>query len=638
MKKMSIKMPWMKKSLLKFPLFKKTHIKFNKNGLSFKVMSGFMMIALIASAIGIVGLVGINQLSGQLSEIAVNRLPSVQALLTLAEAQAQTDAAIKTLIQKDLATEEKDNYYMLIDEALTRMNEAWNNYSLLEHTTEENELLSQLTPEWQTWNDAVTTFISLSQAFDLEGTDAAYEAMHSEVKGSMNTAYNRSHSVLAELAMVNTDAAAMSQMDAEDATWRSTAITIAAIVLGILLALGLGFFLTRGIVTPVKHLENALYALAQSGGDLTQPILIQSKDEIGSMAAAINDFIENIRGILVDIVEENARVGSEAGSSTQEIFIMSGQIEDISATTQQLSAGISQTAEATEHIKLFLAGVETSVTDLNDKAHNGSIISKEIKLKAEEISQAAELSINKTRELYNTTKVRIEEAVEGATRVDAVESLADAIMTISAQTNLLALNAAIEAARAGEAGLGFAVVATEIRNLADQSKKMVEEIRRETVDIKQAVSDLSSSSSELLSFVDEKVMADYELLSNTGQRYLADAVYFDDLSAFISKTAELLHSSILEAVQSVGEMAGATHDASMGAHAIARRIHQTAESSLGVRRQSENITLLVSNVEMRLSKFTLTSEWNKMSKNISTQNKEEAPCHQEASTIMVSIS
>lgn len=592
-------------TLKKMVASEKTIGKIRWDGFAVRVMSGFVAIAMILVVVGGVGYMGIGDLSSQLNDVSVNRLQSIQAILTLAEGQSAVDAAAKTLIRKDVSLEQKENQYMAIEDAQMRINEAWNNYSLLPHTPEEDEVLNAMMPDWQAWSDSVPPFIELSRAYDSDPSDENYQALKYHLDIVMAVPYEASHKRMAELSVINTDAAANSQLMSEESTARASLITIIAVALGFAAAIIFGFLLSRSIVSPVKRLEEALDGLSRNGGDLTRPIDVKAKGEVASMADAINAFIGNMREILHGVVVESNEMRLGAVHSTEGIIEMVNQVEEISATTQQLSAGIQQTADSAMDIKTLLMDIEISVDELKERANSGMTLATEVRTKASEVSDTAVQAKSATERIYNTTKDEIESAMESARRVEKIDALADAIMEISARTNLLALNAAIEAARAGEAGRGFAVVAAEIRNLADQSKKMVEQIRTETSDIRVSVSNLTKSADRLIGFVENQVMADYGLLLSTGERYVADANYYEDMSKAIAQTTEALYGAIHRSVTSVSEIAEAAHEASMGTHHIAERIHATAEASKTTRKQAEQILDHVERVEEQLGRFKL---------------------------------
>lgn len=131
-----------------------------------------------------------------------------------------------------------------------------------------------------------------------------------------------------------------------------------------------------------------------------------------------------------------------------------------------------------------------------------------------------------------------------AENISRINDLADAILDISEQTNLLSLNAAIESARVGEAGNGFAIVANEIKKLAENSVHTVDEIQSITKDVISSVSELSDSSGQIIQVMDDTVIKDYGKLINTGEQYSKDAEFVNELMTNFSATSQELSAYI----------------------------------------------------------------------------------------------
>ncbi|MBF0107571.1 MAG: methyl-accepting chemotaxis protein [Magnetococcales bacterium] len=210
-------------------------------------------------------------------------------------------------------------------------------------------------------------------------------------------------------------------------------------VLGTLLSLVLGLFITRSITRPINECCHILEGL--SGGDLTQKVVVDRKDEMGRMLGDLTRMMTQIGGVVQRITQASNSVA--AGS------------RELSDSSQGLSQGAVEQAASIEETSSAMEEMAGNIQNNTDNATRTEEISK----KAANDAQESGLAV--------------------ASAVEAMKKIADRISVIeeiSRQTNLLALNAAIEAARAGEHGKGFAVVAAEVRKLAERSQHAAGEI------------------------------------------------------------------------------------------------------------------------------------------------------------------
>ena len=255
--------------------------------------------------------------------------------------------------------------------------------------------------------------------------------------------------------------------------------TFIMMALGIAVAvLILTMLYSRASITkPLNTLIDRARNLSSGDGDLTRKLEINGKDEIAQASEAINNFIEKVRILISDakhLSSENSSIANELSSTS----LQTGKrVEDSTLI-------VNNTTQKGEEIQSFMKNsvsfAEESKTELQNASTHVKSANKAIKELADQITNSAQVE--------SEMAVKIEQLSRDA---EQVKSVLDVINDIADQTNLLALNAAIEAARAGEHGRGFAVVADEVRKLAERTQSSLVEINATISVIVQAIGDSS---------------------------------------------------------------------------------------------------------------------------------------------------
>jgi methyl-accepting chemotaxis protein len=222
-----------------------------------------------------------------------------------------------------------------------------------------------------------------------------------------------------------------------------------------------GYFITRSIVDPVRSMQKSMVEIA-TGHDFTLRTKITGRDEIGQAASAFNDLISSLQMLLRELLEK-ADVLSQSSNSLSSV---SGQV--VVSTTQQRDAAAAM-ASAIEQIT-------ASVSSISDHAATTLNISKDTGTFSEQGGEVIDNTVIEMKRIADVMKKTSGEIADLGNQSSEISSIVQVIKEIADQTNLLALNAAIEAARAGEQGRGFAVVADEVRKLAERTSIATGEI------------------------------------------------------------------------------------------------------------------------------------------------------------------
>lgn len=355
------------------------------------------------------------------------------------------------------------------------------------------------------------------------------------------------------------------------------------IIFTIVLVILISITITGLITTPIKRLSKFVNFMAQA--DFTSVIpanIAKRKDEVGQLAQSLEKMSGSIREILNQVNEETSNVKSNITHSAHSMYVLGTQVEEVSATTEEMSAGMEETAAMAQQMSETSAEIKQAVSSIADKAQVGSAMAEMISDRAKQLKETAIASRDAAHIIYNAIDTESRLAIEQVTVVEQIHLLTDSILQITSQTNLLSLNAAVEAARAGEAGKGFAVVASEIRKLAENSANTASEIQRVTYNVIDSVKGLTLSSRKALEFIDKKVIKDYNAMVDTGEQYYKDAESIQLLVTDFSVTAEQLLASIQNVVYSINEITASNNENAQGTSDIADRSSELLSQSAEV--------------------------------------------------------
>jgi methyl-accepting chemotaxis protein WspA len=397
---------------------------------------------------------------------------------------------------------------------------------------------------------------------------ALREKLHEQLMVTCYASLNKAMKPLDQLVLVNEENAAQTTKASMAQANLLKLANLFAMVMGVAVALLLGLFATRSLVTPIKEIVAYIEPLAQGDFSHDVPVtLCQRGDEIGSLARSCATMITALRDLITQVQRSGLQVNStavEISATAKEQQTTAGEVAttsaEISATAKEMSATSSELLKTADN-------VGTVAEQTNDLASGG----KDGLVRMEKIMRGildASAAITAKLGVMN----------EKAGNINAVVST---IGKVADQTNLLSLNAAIEAEKAGEYGRGFAVVATEIRRLADQTAASTGDIEQM---VKEMASAVSSGVMGMDKFAEELRRGALEI-SSVGEQLDRVISEVQSLTPSIESVNEGMRSQTLgaqqisEALSQLGEAARLTSDSIRD---NARAIEQLNDASRGL--------------------------------------------------------
>ncbi len=496
--------------------------------IGYRLLALVVFMLLLLTSIGALGIMGMKKTVADVDIVYKNNVLPLETLQTIANLyRVDIIGSVQHIRDNTLPFEEGQKS---VDEAMKAAVEKWRAYASLEHTAKEKKLITETQPlfDMAMGGSFATTIKPLDKLKDILAKGDRQELSNFFID-ELNPTVEPIEQSLDKLIALHMTEARDAYKHSASLFGMVTTIAVVSIIVGFVLAIAFGYMIVQGVIRPLTELTCSVGQI--SNGDLTVSIDYDSGDEIGLLGRDINKMIQSFNGTIGSmLVSENRVVAS---------------VQKLKSEAEKTAGGAKTQSLQAAHIATSAGEMSQTINTIASNASAASNASSETMATAEKGKRVADGAVETVNRVYSST-VELASMIEKLNnRVGEIGNIITVINDIADQTNLLALNAAIEAARAGEQGRGFAVVADEVRKLAERTIGATAEISKKI----RAVQSESLQTTESMRDASGEVTRANEYISQVG-----------DALTHIVESVQKVRDQVTQIAASVDEQTAVSED------------------------------------------------------------------------------
>ncbi|MGO0063406.1 methyl-accepting chemotaxis protein [Brevibacillus fluminis] len=562
--------------------------------ISGKLRAGLFAILALMLAIGGVSVYKMTEMGDQAKEVNERWVPAIK-LLGEIKANLIDIEQHSLLLVLETDSQQKSQIETHMNAVIEDLRKNQSEYEALITTDEERSIFQNLTETEKEMAQLTEKLTTAGKANDIQNANKVAK----ELKTYLDKALE-----LVGQGIKLTESSSDTAMDNsvklyETGKWFVNAMSVIAI----LLTIGITILLSRSIARPLVAMERTARKIAN--GDLTiEQINVPNKDEIGDLADSFNEMARNLRSLIAQVSESAKQVAASSEELTASSEQIASATEQIAHTMEKVAVGAEEQARSIEEGARSIDDMSAGVQHIASNAESVTEAAIEASAIAAEGNKTIQTTVEQMNAIHHTVD-KLAEAVRGlGVRSQQIGQITEVITGIAGQTNLLALNAAIEAARVGEHGAGFAVVANEVRKLAEQSMKSAEQI----AELIAAIQEETTQAVALMETGTEEVAAGAAAVNLAGQAFeqIQRSVHEVTIQIqHVSTATGQMSASTAQVVQSIHVIADAAEVAAEGTQHVSTIAEEQLASMEEITAAAASLTALSEGLQTAIGKFSV---------------------------------